>query len=233
MKIYSSIIQIPKKICTISEKLKNCIMMRYIKFVVHWPHHWNETSSPQLVSRRWCSHGDPIIAMRRLRHSSSTRRWCSPQVSLPGSPVPLPGRLVCHCTRRWRSSAKSTCPVGKGCYTEKQMLVVSLVADPKISNSIRTKDKRISKDKSPSVWFLFCDVLLDLSKYKQHEFLFNFCYKHALCCVMMKMVLDSYLLKKYFLALHNACVQFLGVTTVIISQFIIWNQTEYNFLHFN
>ena len=34
-----------------------------------------------------------------------------------------------------------------------------------------SKDKRIIKDKSPSVWFLFCDVILDLSKYEHLEFL--------------------------------------------------------------
>ena len=78
-------------------------------------------------------------------------------------------------------------------------------------------NKRISKDKSPSVWFLFCAVILDLSKYKHHELVFNSCYKHALRCVMTMMVLDSYLLKKYFLALHNAYVQFSGETTVVIS----------------
>ena len=83
------------------------------------------------------------------------------------------------------------------------------------------KDKRISKDKLPSVCFLFYDVILDLSKYKHHELVFNSCYKHALRCVMTMMVLDSYLLKKYFLAFHNACVQFSGVTTVVISQFVI------------
>ena len=76
-------------------------------------------------------------------------------------------------------------------------------------------------DKSPSVWFLFCDVILDLSKYKHHELVFNSCYKHAMRCVMTMMVIDSYLHKKHFLALHNACVQFSGVTTVVISQFII------------
>ena len=62
------------------------------------------------------------------------------------------------------------------------------------------KDKRISKDKSPSVWFLLCDVILDLSKYNHHDLVFNSCYKHALRCVMTMMVLDSYLLKEYFLA---------------------------------
>ena len=77
------------------------------------------------------------------------------------------------------------------------------------------------KDKSPSVWLLFCDVTLGLSKHKHHELVFNSSYKHALRCVMAMMVLDSYLLMKYFLALHNACVQFLGVTTVVISQFVI------------
>ena len=84
-----------------------------------------------------------------------------------------------------------------------------------------TNDNRISKDKSPSAWFLFCDVIFDLSKYKHHELVFTSCYKHALRCVMTMVVLDSYLLKKYFLALHNACVQFSGVTTVVISQFVI------------
>ena len=74
------------------------------------------------------------------------------------------------------------------------------------------KDKRISLDKSPSVCFLFSDVILDLSKYKHHELVFNYCYKHALRCVMTMMVLDSYLLRKYFLALQNACVQFSGFT---------------------
>ena len=61
------------------------------------------------------------------------------------------------------------------------------------SNARETKDKRISKDKSPSVWFLFCDVILDLSKYKHNELVFNSCYKHALRCVMTMMVLNSYL----------------------------------------
>ena len=89
---------------------------------------------------------------------------------------------------------------------------------------VSIKDERISKDKSPSVWFLFCDVILDLSKYKHHELVFNTCYKHALLCVMTMVVLDSYFLKKYFLALHNACVQFSAVTTVVISQFVISNQ---------
>ena len=92
-------------------------------------------------------------------------------------------------------------------------------------NVQHTKDKRISKDKSPSVWFLFRDVILDLSKYKHHELVFNSFYKHALRCVMTMMVLNSYLLKKYFLALHNVCIRFSGVRTVVISQFVIWNQT--------
>ena len=86
---------------------------------------------------------------------------------------------------------------------------------------VSIKDKRISKDKSQSVCFLFCDVILDLSKYKHHELAFNSCYEHVLRCVMTMMVLDSYLLKKYFLALHNACVQFSGITTVVMSQFVI------------
>ena len=41
---------------------------------------------------------------------------------------------------------------------------------------------------------------------------------------MTMMVLDGYLRKKYFQALQNACVQFAGVTTVVISQFVIWNK---------
>ena len=68
--------------------------------------------------------------------------------------------------------------------------------------------RRISKDKSPSVWFLFCDVIFDLSKYKYHELVFNSCYKHALRCVMTMMVLDSYLLIKYFLALQRPVYSF-------------------------
>ena len=47
---------------------------------------------------------------------------------------------------------------------------------------------------------------------------------------MTMMVLDGYLLKKYFLALQNACVQFSDVTTVVISQFVIWNK-ENIFFH--
>ena len=35
---------------------------------------------------------------------------------------------------------------------------------------------------------------------------------------MTMMVLDGYLLKKYFLALQNACVQFSGVATVVINK---------------
>ena len=41
---------------------------------------------------------------------------------------------------------------------------------------------------------------------------------------MKMMVLDGYLLEKYFLALQNACVQFSGVTTVVISQNVIWKK---------
>ena len=88
--------------------------------------------------------------------------------------------------------------------------------------NVLLKDKRISKAKSPRVFF-WC--ILNPSKYKHHELVFNSCYKHALRCVMTMMVLDSHLLKKYFLALHNACVQFSGVTTVVISLFVIWKQT--------
>ena len=86
-----------------------------------------------------------------------------------------------------------------------------------------TKDSVFQCDKraSPSVWFLLCEDIVDLSKYKHHELVFNSCYKHALRCVMTMIVLDSCLLKKYFLALHNACVQFSGVTTIVISQFVI------------
>ena len=41
--------------------------------------------------------------------------------------------------------------------------------------------------------------------------------------------------KNYFLAVQDACVQFSGVTTVVTSQFVIWNQTHFqwnlNFFH--
>ena len=64
----------------------------------------------------------------------------------------------------------------------------------------------------------------DLSKYKHHKLVFNSWYRHALSWVMPMKVLDGYLLKEYFLALRNACVQFSGVTRVVISQFVIWNK---------
>ena len=57
--------------------------------------------------------------------------------------------------------------------------------------------------------------------YKHHELVFSSWYKHALRWVMTMMVLDDYLLKKYFHALNNACAKFSGVTTVVISQFVI------------
>ena len=49
---------------------------------------------------------------------------------------------------------------------------------------------------------------------------------------MTMMVLDGYLLKKYFLALQNACVEFYDVTTVVISRLVIEIKTIHFFISY-